>query len=229
MKRLSLGRAVLVALLAGLCLSHAPAAEGEGKAERIALPKARRSGGMSVEETLAQRRSVRRYDARSLTLEEVSQLLWSAQGITATRGRRTTPSAGALYPIEMYLAAGRVSGLPAGVYHYLPQEHALERVRTGDVRDDLYAASLKQPWVKEAPAVLAISIVPARTEAKYGPRARRYVDMEVGCVCQSVHLQCESLGLGTVAIGAFDDKTVAGIIGAPPTPRLLMPVGAKVK
>ena len=193
----------------------------------IALPKVKLTGKMSVEQALSRRRSVRRYADRALTLREMSQVLWAAQGATNERGFRTAPSAGALYPLELYVAVGKVEGLEAGLYRYLPDKHALHLVRMGDIRQRLFEKSLRQESVRKAPAVLVISSVTARTERKYGKRAERYVRMEVGAVCQNVYLQCETLGLGTVAVGAFHDHDIQVVLGEKPVPELIMPVGAK--
>lgn len=210
-------------LLAG-ALSHGDPRE---RGEMIDLPKPDHRGATSIEETIARRRSVRTYSTRALTLKEVSQLLWAAQGITGARGKRAVPSAGALYPLEVYVAVGKVDGLPAGLYHYRPGEHKLRLVRKGDVRVALARAAWRQACVREAPAVLLVAAVYSRTARKYGGRAKRYVHMEVGCVCQNVYLQCEALKLGTVAVGAFSDRAVERILGEAAKPLLLMPVGAK--
>lgn len=219
-------KGLLLCLLFSMAL-HAWAEAGPARANTVALPKPRLTGKLSVEQALAQRRSVRKYGARALTMQEVSQLLWAAQGITASWGGRTAPSAGALYPLELYLAAGNVKGLARGLYHYAPAESALRLVRGGDARQALFKACLRQGCVRDAPVVLIIACVESRTARKYGGRATRYVDIEVGAVCQSVHLQCESLGLGTVAVGAFHDRAVSRVMGEKPAPRLLMPIGPR--
>jgi SagB-type dehydrogenase family enzyme len=164
-----------------------------------------------------------------LTLEEAAQLLWAAQGRNNPEGRRTAPSAGALYPLEIYLLAGQVAGLPAGVYRYQPSAHALATARAGDQRTSMAMAALEQMWMRHAPAVLLIAAVPERTRRKYGERSGRYVAMEVGHAAQSVYLQAGALGLGTVAVGAFEDDQVAQIAGfrAGEEPQLLLPVGRK--
>ncbi len=175
------------------------------------------------------RRSVRSYGARPLTLREVSQLLWAAQGITGADGGRTVPSAGALYPLEVYMVAGKVEGLPAGLYRYRPRRHDLARVRTGDLRAALASATYGQGWTAEAPAVIVFAAVHERTTSQYGGRGKMYVRMEVGGAFQNVHLQAVGLRLGTVIIGAFDDDKVAAVLGLPPAekPLGLMPVGAE--
>ncbi|MBN2495083.1 MAG: SagB/ThcOx family dehydrogenase [Deltaproteobacteria bacterium] len=197
---------------------------------RIDLPAAERKSGLPVEAALAQRRSVRRYASRALKLAEIGQLLWAAQGINDPGGRlRTAPSAGATFPMEIYLVCGEVEGLSAGVYHYLPASHQLERTGGRDLRGPLAETALGQSWIREAPAVLVAAAVMARTRSRYGDRTRRYVHMEAGHIAQNVHLQAESLMLGTVVVGAFDDAGVARIMGmrAGMEPVWLMPVGGR--
>jgi SagB-type dehydrogenase family enzyme len=172
---------------------------------------------------------VREYNADPLTLPEVSQLLWAAQGLTHPAGLRTAPSAGALYPLDIYLLAGHVTGLPVGVYHYQPLDHKLVQISTEDKRQDLYEAALSQNPVNDAPIVIVISAVYERTTGKYGQRGIQYVHMEVGFASQNVYLQAESLGLGTVFIGAFYDDQVKGILemSEAEVPLGIMPVGRK--
>jgi SagB-type dehydrogenase family enzyme len=163
-------------------------------------------------------------------LADVGQVLWAAQGITNDRGYRTTPSAGALYPLEVYVVAGSVVDLEAGVYRYRPDGHLLVRIGGGDRRADLQAAAVDQASVGDAPATLVIAAVPERTTAKYGERGTRYVAMEAGHAAENVYLQAAALNLGTVAIGAFDDDRVEEILMLPKnaTPLYLMPVGRPV-
>jgi len=193
----------------------------------IRLPDAEFRGEMSIEESIKQRRSVRDFRRQSLTLNDVSQLLWAAQGITGGRGLRSAPSAGALYPLELYLVAGNVDGLSPGVYRYRPGKHDMILITSGDQRRPLATAALGQSWVRRAPAVLVITGVYERTQRKYGERGRRYVHMEVGHAAQNVYLQATSLGLGTVMVGAFRDNDVQEALGLPADhePLGLMPVG----
>jgi SagB-type dehydrogenase family enzyme len=183
---------------------------------------------MSLEEALARRRSVRDYAAGSLTLEQVAQLLWAAQGVSdPVGGRRTAPSAGALYPLQIYAVAARVAALPAGVYRYVPGSHSLERVRAGPAAASLAKAALLQIAVAEAPLTLAVTADFSRTTGKYGERGRRYAVLEAGHAAQNVCLQAVALGLGAVPIGAFSDGSAARILGLPPAQTLLylLPVG----
>ncbi len=196
--------------------------------DETALPKPKLRGKMSTEEALHRRRSVREYRKEALSLQEVSQLLWAAQGITKRpEGFRTAPSAGATYPLELYLIAGNLKGLQAGIYRYIPERHSLVRTVATDVRAKLCRASLGQPWVREAPVTLAIAAIYERTAHRYGKRAKRYVQIEVGHVGQNIYLQAESLGLATVAVGAFDDSEVKKILRlrGEEEPLYLMPVG----
>jgi len=201
-----------------------------GSGNLVTLPPPKRDGKLSLERALLKRRSIRTYSATPLSLAELSQLLWAGQGITSKRGFRTASSAGALYPLEMYVAAGNVKDLPAGVYRYKPRGHKLETVGRGDRRGELCAAALGQQWVKNSAAVIVIGGVYGRTTKKYGPRGIRYVHIEVGCALQNIHLQAASLGLGAVPVGAFDDAKVKKILNMTKSEQALciMPVG-KVK
>jgi SagB-type dehydrogenase family enzyme len=181
------------------------------------LPTPRHDSQTSVEEALLKRRSVRSYSDAPLTLAEVSQLLWAAQGITdPARGFRTAPSAGALYPLEVYLVAGNVEGLTSGVYKYEPAAHGLRSVISGDQQTELYHAALGQSAVKDAPAIMVLSAVYERTTGKYGERGIRYVHMEAGHAAQNVLLEAVALGLGGVGMGAFDDDAVRTVTGMSP-------------
>jgi SagB-type dehydrogenase family enzyme len=197
--------------------------------ERIPLPSPRTVSETSVEEALAQRRSVRDYSEANLSLRDVSQLLWAAQGITAPWGGRTAPSAGALYPLELYVAVGAVDGLDTGVYRYRPEKHELEKVKAGDARAALAAAAFGQECVEDAAIDLVVAGVYERTTERYGDRGIQYVHMEAGHAAQNVYLQAEALKLGTVVIGAFRDSEVARVMGLQEqsTPLYIMPVGRK--
>ena len=218
-----------LALVGGLlfssgCGAGAEVAESPAAAlqpSEMALPTPRLTGETSLEEALATRRSVREFTDQKLTWDEVSQLLWSAQGTTDPRGLRTAPSAGALYPLEVFAV------LPDGFYHYLATQHTVERMSEGDLREDLWQAGLQQNALRQAPAVFVIAAVYERTEAKYGERAERYVEMEAGHAAQNLLLQAVALDLGAVPIGAFDDDQVGTALGLPEDhrPLYLIPVG----
>jgi len=189
--------------------------------DTIDLPEPQRRGDLSFEETLATRRSVRAFTPEPVSLEELSQLLWAAQGITADWGGRTAPSPGALFSPEVYAAT------PDGLYHYLPEGHRAEVRSNADLRAELAAAALGQDCVSGAPLVLAIAAVVSRTAAKYGDRAGRYVTLEAGHIAQNVLLQAVALDLAAVPVGAFDDGQVARVLALPPgeDPLYLIPVG----
>ena len=189
--------------------------------EAADLPAPDAAGAGSVEEALAKRRSVRRFTDKALTEEEIGQLLWSMQGITRDWGARTAPSAGALYPLEVYVATAQ------GLYHYVPQGHQAVLAPRLGLGQALWEAGLKQDWIRDAPAVFVIAAVYERTAVKYGDRAERYVHMEVGHVAENLLLQAVALGLGGVPIGAFHDDKVKEVLELPPDqePLYLIPVG----
>lgn len=190
----------------------------------IALPPPRPTGPIAVEQALARRRSIRQFAARDLTLEHVGQLLWAAQGVTEpSRGLRTAPSAGALYPLEVYAVKRD------GVFRYVAQGHKLVRLSKRDARAALANAALGQSAVRDAPLDIVIAAIYERTRVKYGARAERYVHIEVGHVGQNIHLQAVALGLGSVSIGAFDDGAVARVLGLPAAeqPLYIIPVGSR--
>jgi SagB-type dehydrogenase family enzyme len=202
-------------------------AHASARLATITLPEPSIDGAGSFAANLRERRSVRDFAASALSLEAVGQLLWAAQGVTSPSGERTAPSAGALYPLEIYLVAGNVDGLTEGVYRYHAQGHSLRAHVAGDRRRELAHAALGQPAAREAPAVLVLVALYARTARKYGARAERYVHIEVGHAVQNVYLQAQALGLGTVIIGAFDDDAVRGALelAEQEAPLALLPVG----
>ncbi|MCK4962680.1 MAG: SagB/ThcOx family dehydrogenase, partial [Anaerolineales bacterium] len=177
---------------------------------------------VSLEETLLRRRSVREFSSDTLSINEISQLLWAAQGITDPRGFRTAPSAGALYPLELYVLTQE------GVFHYDVQAHALETLIEGDLRQDLYRAALNQEAILQAPLTVVITAIYARIEVRYGrARSPRYVHLEAGHAAQNILLQAVSLNLGSVLIGAFEDSRVQTVLELPSDhePLYLIPVG----
>lgn len=197
--------------------------------DRVRLPTPRYRSDTSIEEALLKRRSVREYSKSALSLPEVSQLLWATQGITGQNGSRTTPSAGALFPLEVYLIVGLVDSLSSGIYKYEPRGHELTLVVSGDKRKDLYQAALEQESVRDGAAAILIAAVYERTTQKYGERGIRYVHMEAGHAAQNVYLQAVSLNLGTVVVGAFQDELVKKVLQMPTKeiPLYIMPVGRK--
>ncbi len=196
--------------------------------KKIILPKPDLCGKIPLETVLHRRRSIRDYSNHSLPLTSISQLLWSSQGITeSAEMRRTTPSAGALYPLEIYVAVGKVEGVPTGGYHYRCGHHELVRLIERDVRSELSRAALGQAWIVRAPVVFVISAVYDRVTRRYGKRGIRYVHMEAGHAAQNIYLQAVALNLGTVAVGAFHDAEVQKIfqMTAEETPLYIMPIG----
>lgn len=219
-----------LAVLAGMMLMLVRTGEGPAMADQRTtpeLPSPRLDGGMSLEEAVLRRRSVRDFSARSIELDQAGQLLWAAQGETDDTGRRASPSAGALYPLELYLVAGSIDGLDAGVYHYDASSHGLVSVASTDRRRALARAALGQSAIAEAAAVIVIGAVYDRTTVKYGDRGRRYVHMEAGHAAQNVLLQATALGLHSVPIGAFGDSAVRTALEMKPgtAPLYLLAVG----
>ena len=201
------------------------------------LPAPKTEGDMSVEEALANRRSRRAFTDRSLSTEQLSQILWAAYGITGlTAGAqpqpdsyRTAPSAGALYPLEIYVVIGSVTGIEPGVYKYIPWEHRIVQSVDGDIREALASLSPStSTMITDAPITVVYAAVFERTTVKYGDRGReRYVYIEVGHSAQNVYLQAEAMGLGTCAMGAFDDNKVSELLNLQKAekPLYIMPVG----
>jgi len=187
----------------------------------IQLPEPLLHGGMSLEETLAKRESTRNFSSKPLTPSEISQVLWAAQGSTRSWGGRATPSAGALYPLELYLV------LREGLFHYMPRTHQLIGVSDQNLIDDLSSAALGQECVRGSPAIVVIAAVYERMERKYGRRGERYVKIEAGHAAQNIHLQAVSLGLGSVPVGAFNDDQVRKVLSLPANhePLYLIPLG----
>jgi SagB-type dehydrogenase family enzyme len=219
---------IIGGIMPGCSSSNIPT-PNQQNAGQIALPTPELEGKISLEEAVFMRRSIRQFGERPLSLAEAGQLLWAAQGVTDEAGYRTAPSAGALYPLEVYLVAGEVENLPAGIYRYLPDHHALLNISHAEVRSLLATAALKQTWIEEAPAVLVFTAIYERTTRKYGERGIRYVHMEVGHAAQNIYLQATALDLGTVFVGAFYDDQVSEVLGLPKNevPLGLMPVGSR--
>ena len=203
----------------------------------IKLPCPQLKGKISLEETILRRRSVRRYRKEPLDLSQLSQILWSAQGATG-RGLRAAPSAGATYPLEIFVVVGEQSvvikepgqsakELQAGIYHYEPDSHSLSLGKASDLRPDLARATMDQEFIIDAPVAIVICALYHRTSDRYGRRAERYVHMEVGHTGENIHLQAVALGLATVEVGAFQDEEVREVLGLEERikPLYVMPVG----
>ena len=195
----------------------------------ITLPSPNYDGPMSVEKAILQRRSVRTYASSPLTIQEISQLLWSAQGITGKRGFRAAPSAGAVYPVETYVAIRHVEGLSPGLYKYLPEGHKLMEMIAGDISKELASACLNQPYVYLCSANIILTGNYDKIAMRYGKRGVRYTHIEIGHISENIYLQAEALGLGTVAIGAFSDRELKKILNLPEEeePLYVMPIGRK--
>ena len=204
----------------------------------VKLPPPRTDSKTSIEQSLLGRRSIRTYGDEPLTLPEISQLLWAAYGITKKKdspaflrgGFKTAPSAGGLYPLEIYVVAGNVTGLPAGIYQYKPVAHELAKIAEGDRRCDLRNAGLGQSMIEDAPAVIVYSAVFARTTGKYGKRGReRYVWMDAGHSAQNIYLQAQALDIGVCICGAFNDILVKKVVGMTKEeePVCIIPVGKR--
>lgn len=194
------------------------------------LPTPRYDGGLSVERAIKTRRTVRSYRAEKLSLGMLSQLLWAAQGVTGRLGRkRAAPSAGALYPMDVYAVVGEncVKGVDAGNYHYEPGPHGLAPVTAGDLRQVVAGAALSQKWMARAPINIVITSEYKRITGKYGKRGIRYAMIEAGHIGQNVFLQALSLGLKAGIVGAFHDQDLSRALKLPMThePLLVLPVG----
>ncbi len=188
------------------------------------LPSPTIEGKVSVEEAIKKRRSVRAFKDQPLSINQISQLLWAAQGITDTGqgfSYRAAPSAGALYPLEIYVVSKE------GVFHYVPSEHKLVQLKEGDVRKNLSDAALGQSPIYSAPLNIVITALYEKTTVKYGERGIRYVHIEAGHSAENIQLQAVALGLGSVPIGAFYDNKVANVIGCSKeeVPLYIIPVG----
>ena len=193
----------------------------------IVLPDPITDGTVSLEKTLSLRRSVRNYIQQPLSLEEVSQLLWAGQGINDERGFRTAPSAGATYPLELFVLVNNVEGLRKGIYHYHVRDHQMEMIDEREIEAELARAALSQSMISEAGIVVVFAAIYERTTNRYNERGIRYIHNEVGHVGQNIHLQAAALNLGTVAIGAYRDEEVEALLnlGEEYHVLYLMPVG----
>ena len=195
----------------------------------LLLPPPKTRSRFSLERALFVRRSIRDYTREPLTLPELSQLLWSCQGITSAEGFRTTPSAGAVFPLEIYAVVSRVEGLPAGVYHYLPgqKKHSIECIKRGSLGKQLFELSTQQDFIHRVAVNLVIATVTSRMEKQYGEAALRFVLMEMGHAAQNVHLQAEALGLGSVAVGYLQEAKVRELLGIQAEPLYMVSIGRR--
>jgi SagB-type dehydrogenase family enzyme len=200
-------------------------------AEAIKLPAPVKKGTMSLEEALQNRRSVRLFANRGLSLAQISQLLWAADGITHPQGKRTAPSGRAAYPMDLYLVAGEggVAGLAAGIYHYNVAEQALEPVAAGEFRPAVVKACNGQAWMGKAPVIFVITGDYKRSEVKNGAQGPLFTHIEAGLIAQNLFLQAGALGLGAGIAGGINDRALGQALKLPPAnlPFLAMPVGYK--
>jgi len=214
-----------------MCLVCFGAASRRAEAAvRIELPSPEHTGRVSVEEAIYRRRSVRGYSDAPLSLEQISQLLWAAGGMTVdgvSGPTRAYPSAGGRYPLDIYLVAGNVTSLDAGIYSYGWTDHSLTLLKEGDLRAELARASYGQRMIADARVTIVVTTSHERAAGRYGKRgAERYIYLDAGHLGENVHLQAESMGLGTVMVGAYSDSAVAGILGIKDEfPVYVMPVG----
>ena len=199
-------------------------------AESVKLPSPEYSSRVSLEEAIYKRRSIRSFRSESLTLAQISQLLWAAGGKTidgVTGPSRSYPSAGGIYPLEIYLVVGNISALQQGIYKYSWRDHSLRMVKSGDYRKSLARAALNQIFIEQAPATIVFAVLYRKTARIYGNRGIvRYVHMDAGHAAQNVYLQAAAMGLGTVAVGAFDDRPVKKLLDlSQEDPIYLLPLG----
>jgi SagB-type dehydrogenase domain len=195
--------------------------------KNVKLPGPETSGRGSIEELIAKRRSVRQYKDKKLSESVISRLLWAVQGISSWDGLRTSPSAGALYPLEIHVVIGGDGKLEPGVYRYIPEGHTLVQEIAGDLREKLSKAALSQPMIRNAPVSFVISAVYARIIGKYGNRGLRYAHMEAGHAAQNACLLGVELGIGTCTVGAFEDEEVKNVLKLPVNeePLYILPLG----
>ena len=214
----------------GLCILTLGGSAKMHADETISLPSPEKSSDTSVEETLARRHSTRTYAAQPLTRKQIAQLCWAAAGKTVdavSGATRTYPSAGGIYPGELYVVAGRVKELPPGIYRYDWRNHRLILQEKGDFREKISKAALGQSSIKNAPVNFIMTADIDEMTKTYGERGRKlYIPIEAGGTAQNIHLQCESLQLGTVMIGAFQNGQLSAILNIDDEqPLWIMPVG----
>lgn len=188
----------------------------------ITLPEAQRTSPVSIEQSILKRRSERTFLKQPLSESQISQILWCAQGITDKEwGLRAAPSAGAVFPLELYIVKDD------GIYHYVPDGHYMELVNKNNVKSALAQSTLGQKFVEDAPVNIIIASNHEKSRKKFGSRAERYVYMEAGHVAENIHLQAISLGLGSVPVGAFWDDIAKKILFLPEDeyPLYIIPIG----
>jgi len=196
-------------------------------AENIQLPDPP-GADLSVHQAIAQRRSRREFGDKTITMDQLSELLWSAAGITHSNGRfRAAPSAGATYPFDTYVVIGDVEGIDSGIYKYIEESHQIEPVKLGEYISKVTDASLGQAVLRNSSLIICLFAIPERTTQRYGDRGYMYIHMEAGHIGQNIHLVCEALNLSTTMIGAFYDDKIADVFQVEGNPTYLMPVGPR--
>jgi len=213
---------VVIHLFPILIPSKVPVVDGG----EIKLPEPRLGSETSLEEAILNRRSIRSYKDEDLSLEELSQILWAAQGITSEGGKRAAPSAGMTYPLELYVLVRRVEGLDPGIYQYVPQGHSLNTIKSVEDFDELVQGAVNQE-LKRGGFNIIMTADFSRTTSVYGERGIGYVYLEAGHAAQNIYLQATSLNLGCVVVGAFDDENVKSVLSLPENhkPIYIIPVG----
>ena len=247
MNKLGIIALVGLTLLAAVMMaaSESSSSSKAGASQAIKLPQPRTDGGISVEKSLEERRSIRSFGKDGLTLNEVSQLLWAAQGVTDDKGHRTAPSAMAKYPLQVYLLAGNVTGLPTGVYHYSPQGHNLTIMAEGNVDEYYNATSGFEAWIKTAPAIFVITgdigsanqmpgLRPGNRTSGTGNQMPRqgpsqWVYIDAGAAAENLLLEVVSLNLASTYTAGFNANKTEELLGLPmgEVPIGVLPVGRK--
>lgn len=200
-----------------------------GPLATVALPAPKAALGGALSKLLSTRRSRRKFTGRPLTLDELSYLLWAADGVSAPGApahNRTAPSAGRAHPIETWLSVSRVEGLDNGIYRYVVEGHSLELFRKGDYEEATVKAAAGQEWLRGSGVVFIWIAEFARTTNRYKDRGYRYIFLDAGHICQNLYLAVESLSLGMTAIAALVDDEVNALVGADGAERSIVYMGA---
>lgn len=193
--------------------------------ETVKLPEPQTKGGPPIWDCLRKRRSVRDYKAQTVSLKELSQILWGSYGVTAKEWGyylKTAPSAGALYPIEIYVASFNVEGLKKGIYHFNPKDMTLIGVFEGDFSGEITSACLGQDFILDSAFTLVLTAIPSRTMGRYRERGVRYILMDLGCIIQNIYLSLTAMNMGGCIIGAFSDSAMNKIMNLNPEKELVL-------
>jgi SagB-type dehydrogenase family enzyme len=219
---------LLLTLLASAALARGAEPAAPAAPVVVVLPAPKTDGTCSLERALQERRSLRAPAATPLTLEEIGQLCWAAQGVTDDKGHRTAPSAMASYPLELYVLAGAVTDLAPGFYHYEPGKHSLTLLAPGDRRTEFDEKAVGQGWAAKAPAIFVISGVAGKM-TRMKERSSQFMWTEAGLAAQGFFLEATALGLGSTYVGGFDPPAARSVLGLPDGEDVLavLPVGHK--